>query len=51
MSSPTDIGEPCFSLVESKESTPVEAEEIKIKMDDGVDASLDPEGIELFVDL
>ena len=41
----------CFSLVESKESTPVEAEEIKIKMDDGVDSSLDPEGIELFVDL
>ena len=33
------------------ESSPVNEEEIKIKMDDGVDTSLASEGIDLFVDL
>ena len=32
-------------------SSPVDEEEIKIKMDDGVDTSLAPEGIDLLVDL
>ena len=32
-------------------SSPVDEEEIKIKMDDGVDTSLASEGICLFVDL
>ena len=34
------FGEPCFRLAESKESSPVDEEEIKIKIDDGVDTSL-----------
>ena len=38
-------------MIESKESSPVDEEEIKIKMDDGVDSSLASEGIDLFVDL
>ena len=38
-------------LVESKESSPVDEEEIKIKMDDGVDTSFVSEGIDLFVEL
>ena len=38
-------------LVESKESSPVDEEEIKLKMDDGIDTSLSSEGIELFVEL
>ena len=33
------------------ESSPVDEEEIKIKMDDGVDNSLASEGIDIFVDL
>ena len=45
------FGEPCLWLVESKESSPEDEEEIRIKMDDGVDISLDLEGIYLFVDL
>ena len=32
-------------------SSPVDEEEIKIKMDDGVDTSLDSEVVYLFVDL
>ena len=38
-------------LVESKESSPVDKEEIQIKMDDSVDTSLASEGTYLFVDL
>ena len=38
-------------LVESKESSPVDEEEIKIKMDDGVGTSLASEENGLFVDL
>ena len=37
--------------VEKKESSPVDVEEIKIKMDNSVDTSLASEGIDLFVDL
>ena len=36
---------------DSKESSPVDEEEIKIKMDNGVDTSLTLEGIYLFVDM
>ena len=43
------FGEPCLWSVESKESSPVDEEEIK--MDDGVDISLASEGIDVFVDL
>ena len=43
--------EHCLWLVESKESSPVDKEEIKIKMGDRVDTSLASEGIDLFVDL
>ena len=35
-----EFDEPCLWLVESKESSPVDAEEIKIKIDDGVDTLL-----------
>ena len=45
------FGEPCLCLVESKESSLVDEEEIKIKMDDSVDTSLASEGIDLVVDL
>ena len=45
------FGEPCLWLVESKDSSLVDEEEIKIKMDDGVDTSLASEGIDLVVDL
>ena len=45
------FGEPCLRLAESKESSPVDEEEIKIKMDDGVDTSLSWGNIDLFVDL
>ena len=38
-------------LAESKESSPVGEEEIKIKMDEGVDTSLTSEGTDLVVDL
>ena len=38
-------------MVESKESSPVDEEEIEIKMDDLVDTSLASEGINLLVDL
>ena len=45
------FGEPCLWSVENKESSPVNEEEIKIKMDDGVDISLTSDGTDLFVDL
>ena len=45
------FGEPCLWLNESKERPPVDQEDIKIKMDDGVDTSLASEGFDLFVDL
>ena len=35
-----EFDEPCLWLVESKESSPVDEEEIKIKIDDGVDTLL-----------
>ena len=38
-------------MVESKESSPVDEEERKIKMDDGVSTSFASEGIDLFVAL
>ena len=38
-------------MVESKESSPVDEVEIKIKMNEGVDTSLASEGICLFADL
>ena len=44
----TQFGKPCLGLVEIKESSFVDEEEIKI---DGVDTSLASEGIDLFVDL
>ena len=44
------FGESCLRLVESKESSPVDEEEIKIKMDNGVN-SLASEGTDLFIDL
>ena len=37
--------------VESKESSPVDEQEIKIKVNDGVDTSLTSVGTGLFVDL
>ena len=43
----TQFGEPCLWLAESKESSPVGEEEIKIKMDEGVDTSLTSEGTDL----
>ena len=49
--SSTCSGEHCLWLVESKESSPVDEEEIKIKMDARVYTSLATEGIALFVDL
>ena len=45
------FGESCLLLVESKESSPVGEEEIKIKMHDCVDTSPASEGTDLFVDL
>ena len=38
-------------MVKSKDSSPVDEEEIKIKMDDAVNTSFALEGIALFVDL
>ena len=46
----TQFGKPCLWLVESKENCPVDEEDIKIKMDGGVDTSLTSERIVLFVD-
>jgi len=40
-----------ISEQESKESSPVDEEERKMKIDDGVDISIASEGIDLFVDL
>ena len=40
----------CTWLVESKDSSLVDEEEIKIKMDDSVNTSLSSEGTDLFVD-
>ena len=45
------FSESCLRLVESKESSPVDEEEIKIKMDDSVNTSLALEGSDIFVDL
>ena len=47
----TQLSKSCLWLVESKESSPVDVEEIKIKMDDSVNTSLTSEGFDLFVDL
>ena len=43
------VGEPCLWLTESKESSPVDEVEIKIKMDDGVVTSLASEGVDLSI--
>ena len=44
--------QPCLCrLVENKVSSPMDEEEIKIKMDDGVDTSLGSEETDLFIDL
>ena len=40
---------PCLCLAESKESSPVDGEERKRKMDDDVHTSLASEGTDLFV--
>ena len=45
----TQFGESCLWLVESKDSSPVDEEEIKVKMDDGVNTSLASEGTDHYL--